>query len=389
MKSKTAGDGQIDLHILHKLPTPYNDMFFRALHADENINLQVYHLWRGSWRRPWKTELATGYPNIYMQLKMGVDWNLLKRAWTDVDGFFLIADWGHFASLAVILTRYLRRAPVAIWADTPQEDIYRPALKKWLRRKFLRSVLRRTDIVFGTGAVGLRVLAAMGAKPERLVNLPCFVDLERPVEARADREVCERAARLREQVGCGKEGVVFSMVGTLVEKKGNDIGLEAFARCRRESRNPVGMLIVGEGPDRPMLEKMVADLGLSGSVAFLGWQEPREMESVYLASNAVVHPARYDPFPLVVLETMSWSKAIIGSDACGSIEDRVRHKINGMSFRSEDVDDLAKILLEVSDAPEKLEEMGRRARETAETWHVTKGVEIIRGRASEVFASNA
>lgn len=389
MKRKMTAGGEINLHILHKLPTPYNDTFFRALHAHEKINLQVYHLWRGSWRRPWKTELGTGYPNIYMQLKMGLDWGLLKRAWADVDSLFLIADWGHLASLAVILTRYVRRAPVAVWADTPQEEIYRPPVKKWLRRRLLRSLLRRMDIVFGTGAVGLRVLATMGAKPERLVNLPCFVDLERPAEARSDGEVGEKALRLRERVGCGRGGTVFSMVGTLVEKKGNDIGLAAFARCRRESETPVGMLIVGDGPDRPMLEKMAADFGLTGSVAFLGWQEPREMESVYLASDAVVHPARYDPFPLVVLETMSWSKAVIGSDACGSIEDRVRHGINGMSFRSEDVDDLAKMMIELSGDPGKLKEMGRRARETAETWHVAKGVEIIRGHAAELFASNA
>ena len=61
------------LYILHKLPTPYNDDFFRALDADGDIQLQVYHLWEGSDRRPWKSQLATGYPNHFMRPRAGVD----------------------------------------------------------------------------------------------------------------------------------------------------------------------------------------------------------------------------------------------------------------------------------------------------------------------------
>ena len=65
------------LFIPHKLPTPYNDYFFRALNVEPDIELQVFHLWRGSQRRPWVSKLGTGYPNYYMQPKFGIDLHTL------------------------------------------------------------------------------------------------------------------------------------------------------------------------------------------------------------------------------------------------------------------------------------------------------------------------
>ena len=379
-------NSRIKLCLLHKLPTPYNDAFFRALHQDHRIDLSVYHLWRGSWRRPWKSELGSGYPNKYMHLILGIDWKFLWEAWSIPDSFFIVADWGHLVSLAAILARYLRKVPVAIWCDTPQEEIPRPWLKKQLRRILLRWFLPRLDVVFGTGTPALNVLEAMGARSERLVNLPVCVDLDRPLEARRDSVILAQAQRLRDSVGCAEGGIVFSMNGTLVKGKGHDIGLKALAYCNEQYSGRIGLLVAGEGPERKDLERMMTDLHLDGTVNFLGWQEPEEMDAVYLASDAILHPARYDPFPLVVLETMSWSKVIIGSDVCGSVQDRVQHGINGFSFPSEDASTLARIMIDLVSHPDQLHQIGERARRTAEEWPISRNVEIVLEQAKLVLA---
>lgn len=368
------------LHILHKLPTPYNDMFFHALHIQEDIDVQVYHLWKGSWRRPWKSQLGQGYPNIYLKTLLGIDWSFLWQAWSDTNTFFLICDWGHSISLLAIIARFIRHAPVGIWADTPQEALYRHPIKKWLRQKFLKWLLSHCDVIFGTGGRALEVLKDMGASSDQVVNLPCFVDLDRPLVASRDSRIRAQASSFRESVGCKDSGVVFAINGTLVHKKGQDIGLRAFAAARQKSATPMGLLLAGEGPDRQKLEQLVDELSLKDSVVFLGWQEPEGMDAVYLASNAIVHPARYDPFPLVVLETMSWSRIIIGSDVCGSIEDRVQNSVNGFSFPSENIEALAEIIVEIANNPLLVDEVGKRAREKAEEWPVRRGVEIIKGQ---------
>ena len=169
--------------------------------------------------------------------------------------------------------------------------------------------------------------------------------------------------------------------------KGQEIALQAFARCRREADIPLGLLIAGEGPERQNLESLVHNLGLDKSVAFLGWQEPEEMDAVYLASDIVVHPARVEPHGLVILETMNWSKVIIGSDSCGASADRIIHGLNGFSFPSGDVDELTRIMLDPVHHPAKLLEIGAQARKTAEAWPVQRGVEIVLEQATEILTA--
>ena len=122
-------------------------------------------------------------------------------------------------------------------------------------------------------------------------------------------------------------------------------------------------------------------------MAFLGWQEPEEMDAVYLASDIVVHPARVEPYGLVILETMNWSKVIISSDVCGATADRVVHGVNGFSFPSEDVDELTRIMLDLVNHPEKLPEIGAQARKTAEAWPVERGVEIVLEQAARILTA--
>jgi glycosyltransferase involved in cell wall biosynthesis len=384
MSVNPAG-GPIRIHQIHKLPSPYSDFFFQALHENDDIDFRVYHLWRGSWRRPWKSELGLGYHNTFLKPVWGIDWRLLKTSWGDVDSLFIVGDWAHLPTVMVILARCLRRAPVALWVDTPVEDIERPVLKQWLRRKFLEWLLPKPDIIFGTGRKAQRVLLEMGARAEQFVDLPFLVDLDRPGLAGRDPEIRYQAQKLRETVQCGPEGLVFSMLGRLAAIKGNDIGVRAFARCRQQTPRPVGLLVAGEGPERQNLEALAHRLGLGNSVSFLGWQEPLGVEAVYLASDVILHPARIDPFPVVILDAMNWSRVVIGSQVCGNVEDRIIPGVNGFSFPSEDVDQLAGIMLDLVNHPSRLPSMGAQARKTAEAWPVQRGVAIVLAQAARIL----
>jgi glycosyltransferase involved in cell wall biosynthesis len=379
--------GPVRIHQIHKLPAPYSDFFFQALQDHPNIDFHVYHLWRGSWRRPWKSELGRGYHNTFMQPICGIDWGLLQTAWCDVDSLFIVGDWAHLPTVALLLARYLRRAPVALWVDTPMEDVERPVLKHWFRGKFLRWLLAQPDIIFGTGRKAKRVLLEMGARAEQFVDLPFFVDLDRPVLAGRDGQIQNQAQNLRETVHCGPEGVVFSMIGRLAAIKGNDIGLHAFAQCRQHTPKPIGLLIAGDGPERQNLETLANSLGLGDAVSFLGWQEPMGVEAVYLASDVILHPARIDPFPVVILDAMNWSRVVIGSAVCGNVEDRIIPGVNGFAFPSGDVDELAKIMLDLVHHPERRPEVGAQARKTAEAWPVQRGVAIVVEQAAKIVAA--
>lgn len=376
-----AQGGRLELHILHKLPTPYNDALFQRLAARNDIDLQVHHLWRGSWRRPWQTELGLGYPNRYMKLRAGVDWTLLGLSLRHRKAFFMIGDWGHLAALAILITRVATGAPVAIWTDTPQEDLPRHIAKRWARRVLLRWLLAKVDRVFASGTPGVQVVKAMGGRGDSVVNLPCFVDLDRPRLVQTSQRAQAAVRRLR---GDQMRSCVFAMIGTLVERKGQDLGVRAFAECVSRSGGELRLLIAGEGPERSRLQQLVDDLGITGSTEFLGWLEPEQIEELYMATDVIVHPARWDPFPLVVLEAMSWGKVVIASDVCGSAVDRIQNGRNGYMFSEGNVDELTELILQVSKIEATRRDIGAVARRTAEEWPLSRGVETIISSAEQV-----
>jgi len=228
-------------------------------------------------------------------------------------------------------------------------------------------------------------LVAMGVPQERLVSLPCFVDLEGPLNWPPDDTAREKRQAFRELVGCRDGGVVFLMAGTCIYKKGQDIGIRAFAACQSTLGVSLGMIIAGVGPERRKLEELAQTLGVSDRVAFLGWLDPEEMEAAYGACDVVLHSARWDPFPLVILEGMSWGKVVIGSHVCGSVQDRIVHGVNGFVFTSEDVDALATLMKAIASQPEGIREIGLEARRTAEKWPVERGVETIVRTARQVL----
>lgn len=262
-------------------------------------------------------------------------------------------------------------------------------MKQLIRRRLLRGILSRVDVMFGTGQVALRVLESMGARREALVDFPFFLDLDEPARLSALPESAECALELRRSVGCERRGAVFVMLGTIVEKKGHDLGIEAFARSSARVADPVGLLIAGEGPDRSRLEQRVAELGLRHKVRFLGWKEPADMGAVFGAADVVLHPSRYDPFPVVVLEGMSWGKVIIGSDACGSVVERIRPGFNGFSFPSENIEALADVMVDVVRNPEQRKVVARAARATAEEWPMERATEIVYRAATRALRSRS
>lgn len=367
------------LWILHKLPTPNNDALFRALHSDPEIDLQVFHLWRGSARRPWKTELATGYPNYYLRPKLGVDWYSLVCAWRDRDSLFMVGDWAHTPSIALLFARIVRGFPVAIWADTPQENLHRPWWKRIPRGIFLRWLLNRINIVFGSGIPARRALIVLGAPADKIRDFQFSVDLDRPDLARRDDQFQARTIALRGSFSKGSPEVIFGMSGTVdLSKKAQDVGLHTFAKCAGQIGVAVGMLVAGDGPDMERLKKVASDFGVADRVHFLGWQEPEAMNTFYDAIDVLVHPANYDPFPLVVIESMSWGRPVVGTITSGSVEERVVEGVNGFRVKPGDVEQMAEAMEKLATDGSFLESAKIMARKKAEEWPISRLIGVVK-----------
>lgn len=102
-------------------------------------------------------------------------------------------------------------------------------------------------------------------------------------------------------------------VGRLIDEKRVDVLLDAMHLLA--GRLPrLRCAIVGDGPERPALERRAHELGLSRRVQFLGYLEGREAIGVMKSARSLVLPSIREGFGMTVLE----------AQACGAVPIVVR-----------------------------------------------------------------
>jgi len=357
----------LTLRWLCRQPTPYNDFLFRSLARQPDINLRVEYLASRLSSHPWYTRLATGYPVRWLPHRAYLDVSYLVQAVRDPKTFFVIGGWGEpvFWVLASLLIAV--RRPFAIWTDTPDPFASRKPLKAALRRSWLQWALPKIPLLMATGWPAAQGLERMGCPPDHLLNFPYFIDLD----------VFQPPAALE----AGSPLNLFSC-GRLDRQKGYDLALEALACLRDELRPELdsGCLwkIAGDGPEKENLIRQAHKLGLSGCVDFLGWIEPGRLPEQFAAAPLFLHPARFEPYGVAVLEAMASGSVVVASDATAAALDRIVPGQNGFLHRREDVRHLARILQEILSNPDRLQPVRQAARLAAESWPVERGIAALR-----------
>jgi colanic acid/amylovoran biosynthesis glycosyltransferase len=157
----------------------------------------------------------------------------------------------------------------------------------------------------------------------------------------------------------------FAQACRLIEKKGLDDSLHAFAEFRRH--HPASKFtIAGEGPLRGELETLAAQLGVAHAVQFAGFLSGKELASLYHRSHIFLHPSRItadqnqEGVPNSMLEAMATGLPVVATRH-GGIPEAVRHAVTGLLGAERDRDALVTHLLEMTAQPGRWLEMGRAA----------------------------
>ena len=100
---------------------------------------------------------------------------------------------------------------------------------------------------------------------------------------------------------------------------------------------PAKLLMVGDGPERPLADDLTRQYGLDSDVRFLGKQE--QMEELLAVSDIFLLPSEYESFGLAALEAMAASTVVISTDAGGLGE----INIDGVTGYTSPVGDVVKM----------------------------------------------
>jgi glycosyltransferase involved in cell wall biosynthesis len=155
----------------------------------------------------------------------------------------------------------------------------------------------------------------------------------------------------------GEPPVVLA-AGKLKRQKDFATLLEAFALLR--ARRPARLVILGEGPERPRLESLVATLGVAGDVALPGFVAN---PFAYMARSAVFAlSSAWEGLPGVLIQALACGCPVVSTDCPSGPSEVLDAGVYGPLVPVGDAPALARALESVIEAPPPRERLRQRAR---------------------------
>jgi L-malate glycosyltransferase len=126
---------------------------------------------------------------------------------------------------------------------------------------------------------------------------------------------------------------------------------------------PARLLLVGDGPDRSSAEWLAHGLGIQDRISFLGKQE--SVNELLPVADLMLMPSQLESFGLAALEAMACRVPTIATNV-GGVPELIEDGVTGRLFSVGDTDAMAEAAVELLNDPERLEEMGRAGRASAQ-----------------------
>lgn len=175
-------------------------------------------------------------------------------------------------------------------------------------------------------------------------------------------------------------GPLLVACGRLVEQKGYPYLIDAFSIVRKEVPD-AALWILGQGPDRPQIERQISDLSLDKSVRLLGF---RDNPFRYMAAaDLFVLSSVFEGFGNVVAEAMGCGTAVVSTDCPYGPSEIITDGVNGLLVPTRDPPALAAAILRVLRDPALKKRLAQEGKRRSKDFAAS----AITERYAEVFES--
>ena len=153
----------------------------------------------------------------------------------------------------------------------------------------------------------------------------------------------------------------FLASARFIEKKNLRRLIQAYARYRQleqtsDLRPPTSdlwsLVLLGDGPLRPDLCRLISDLSLQHCVQLPGFKQYPDLPAYYGCAQSFIHASTTEQWGLVVNEAMASGLPVLVSNRCGCAQDLVQEGVNGYTFDPYNVEQMAELMLKISSAHE-------------------------------------
>ena len=312
--------------VIINMITPYQRLVFERLSEREDCDLLVVYETAMEPNRQWQLEAPPSYRHVIldswsfdlawlargsgMKLVSDIYMHVPKRPLSALRAFApdaVVASGGGIWSSPTNVAALAARKEDG-WAFVPRWESFgrpRPTFPRRIAEPWVRKFMRSGDAWIAVGSRSRRDLIELGADPERIFIWPMI-----PAPIRGGDSTSPRSS--------GPTRFLF--VGQLIERKGIDVLLGAFAGL-----NHAELLIAGDGP----LRDRVLTAGDS-RVTVYGHLEPKALGDLYTQADVFVLPSLYETWGLVVNEALEHGLPVIVTDQVGATDDLVEDGVNGL-----------------------------------------------------------
>ena len=192
-----------------------------------------------------------------------------------------------------------------------------------------------------------------GVPLEKMKSVPTGIDERRFKPAKDVHAV-------RASLGVPTDKIVIGILATLRDWKGHEYLLEALSHLNLDNYH---LMMIGDGPYRPSIEKKIAELSMSGKVSMVGnqdnvvpWLQALDIFALPSYGNEGV--------PQSIMQAMLCQLPIISTDV-GSILEVLIPEENGFCVKTKDVETLAEALKKLIDDEPLRKQFGQFSRQFA------------------------
>lgn len=213
------------------------------------------------------------------------------------------------------------------------------------------SILRSQGLTAVSEYLRDETVRDFGVPQDQIRVIPNFVDTERYDR---NKEPCHRWT-----LAPGGEKIVMHVSNFRAVKRVTDV-VEVFARLARRVR--ARLVLVGDGPDRPLAIERVERLGLENQVLFLGRHD--SVDELLRCCDLFLLPSESESFGLAALEAMACGSPVIATRAGGLVE-VIPEGVAGHLFPVGDVEAMGDAAVSVLSDGSRWRSMSVAAREIA------------------------
>jgi glycosyltransferase involved in cell wall biosynthesis len=139
--------------------------------------------------------------------------------------------------------------------------------------------------------------------------------------------------------------------------------------------------MIGDGPERPQLERSALELGIASRVTFSGPVAPERIQEHYHSADVMVVSSFMEGVPVVLMEAMACGLVVVSTQV-GGVPELVEPGVTGVLCPPGSASAMADSLARIASARPRFSEMGQAARQTVLRLH---DIHTVGGQMATLF----